>query len=148
VARVLDADGKRACGLDHERSGELVLLAEPDAWFSYYFWLDDRRAPDYARMVDIHRKPGFDPCELFVDPQLRFPRLKIARTLARKALGFRYTMAVTPLDPSLVKGSHGVVGDDPRALPVLLTSEPQLLESGSLPAVAVRDCILDHVFRD
>jgi predicted AlkP superfamily pyrophosphatase or phosphodiesterase len=145
VARVLDEDGKRELGLAHERSGELVLLAEDDAWFTYYFWNDDAKAPDYARMVDIHRKPGFDPCELFVDPAIRIPPLKVGLTLARKFLGFRYTMSVTPIDPSLVKGSHGVV-DTPGERPVFATSEPGLLDSGTLASVDVRDLILAHVF--
>ncbi len=148
VDEVLDAEGKRAYGLDHERSGELVLLAAPDAWFTYYFWNDDARAPDYARMVDIHRKPGFDPAELFVDPGIRFPRLKIGSILLRKALGFRYTMSVTPLDASLVKGSHGRVSGGPHDTPVFISSEPKLLEGDSLRATDVRDRILDHVFRD
>jgi predicted AlkP superfamily pyrophosphatase or phosphodiesterase len=148
VATVLDGEGKRACGLDHERSGELVLLARPGSWFTYYFWLDDARAPDYARMVDIHRKPGFDPCELFVDPSLRLPRLKIGLTLARKALGFRYTMEVTPLDAKLVRGSHGIALDTPEAQPILMSSDPELVPSDSIEATAVRDCILSHVFRD
>lgn len=148
VAAVLDEEGKRAYGLAHERSGELVLLAERDSWFTYYFWLDDDRAPDYARMVDIHRKPGYDPCELFVDPSLAVPTLKVGWTLARKTLGFRYTMEVTPLDPALVKGSHGVVTDDPAGSPVFMTSEPKFLGASSLPAVDVRDRILDHVFHD
>jgi predicted AlkP superfamily pyrophosphatase or phosphodiesterase len=89
--------------LDHPRSGELVALAQPDAWFAYPYWLDDARAPDFARCVDIHRKPGFDPCELFSTSRVR-PLLR----LAQKALGFRYLMDVVPLDPSLVRGSHGL----------------------------------------
>jgi predicted AlkP superfamily pyrophosphatase or phosphodiesterase len=148
VAEVLDAEGKRACGLDHERAGELVLIAEPDAWFSYYFWLDDGRAPDYARTVDIHHKPGYDPCELFVDPAIRIPRLRVGGTLARKLLGFRYAMEVTPLDATLVKGSHGRGDAEPGERPVFMTSEPDLLDADSLRAVGVRDRILDHVFRD
>jgi hypothetical protein len=89
--------------LDHPRSGRWVALAEHDAWFAYYYWLDDRRAPDFARTVDIHRKPGYDPCELFMTSKLR-----AAARLAQKKLGFRYKMDVIPLDPSLVKGSHGL----------------------------------------
>ena len=123
-------------------------MAEPDSWFTYYFWLDDAVAPDYARMVDIHRKPGFDPCELFVDPRIPLPNLKAAATLARKMLGFRYTMALTPIDPGLVRGSHGLVTGEPHSTPVFMTSEPDLLNGDTLPAVGVRDCILDHVFRD
>ena len=89
VERVLDEEGKRAFGLDHPRSGELVAIAAPDRWFSYYYWLDDARAPDFARTVDIHRKPGYDPVELFVDPAIRFPpardRLAAAQAQARLA---------------------------------------------------------------
>jgi predicted AlkP superfamily pyrophosphatase or phosphodiesterase len=94
-------------GLAHERAGDLVALSKEDAWFTYYYWDDDAKAPDFARTVDIHRKPGYDPVELFVDPAIRFPKLKIARRLLQKKLGFRMLMDVIPLDASLVKGSHG-----------------------------------------
>jgi predicted AlkP superfamily pyrophosphatase or phosphodiesterase len=113
VERALEGRERAEVGLDHPRAGDLVLLAESDAWFAYPYWLDDARAPDFARTVDIHRKPGYDPCELFVDPGIAFPRLRVARRLARKKLGFRYRMDVVPLDPSLVRGSHGVAPKDP-----------------------------------
>ena len=89
--------------LDHPRSGELIALAEPDHWFAYYYWLDDRRAPDFATSVDIHRKPGYDPCELFMTSKFR-----AAWRLFQKKAGFRYRMDVVPLDPTLVRGSHGL----------------------------------------
>ena len=98
VEHVLDRDAQRAFGLDHSHSGELVALAQPHAWFTYYYWLDDRRAPDFARMVEIHRKPGYDPVELFLDPAIRSPKLAIGWRLARRALGFRTLMDVIPLD--------------------------------------------------
>ena len=85
VERVLDDKGKKDLGINHERSGELIAIADKDKWFSYYWWHDKSKAPDFARRVDIHRKPGYDPVELFVDPKTRS----------------------IPLDPSLVKGSHG-----------------------------------------
>lgn len=85
VQRVLDKQGKQELGIDHERSGELVAIADKDKWFSYYWWHDEKLAPDFARRVDIHRKPGYDPVELFFDPKTRS----------------------IPLDPSLVKASHG-----------------------------------------
>ena len=107
VAEVLDRPAQARFGLDHPRSGDLVVVAAPGAWFTYYFWLDDRFAPDYARTIDIHRKPGYDPVELFVDPQLRFPKLRMARRLAQKKLGFRYSMDVIGLDATIVRGSHG-----------------------------------------
>ena len=90
-----------------ERDGDLIAVAEPDAWFTYYYWNDDAKAPDFARTIDIHRKPGYDPAELFIDPGIRFPKLKLAWFLLRKKLGFRVLMDVIPLDASLVKGSHG-----------------------------------------
>lgn len=89
--------------LDHPRSGELIALAEPDAWFVYYYWLDDAVAPDFARTVDIHRKPGYDPCELFMTS-----RVRAAGRLLQKKLGMRYRMDVIPLNPRLVRGSHGL----------------------------------------
>ena len=147
VERVLDAEGKRAYGLDHARSGELVALARADRWFSYYYWLDDERAPDFARTVDIHRKPGYDPVELFVDPTLPVPMLKIGWRLAQKALGFRYLMDVIPLDATLVRGSHGRITDDAAAGPLVLTSEPALLRGADVvEATAFKQFVLDHVF--
>ncbi|MGC6466628.1 MAG: alkaline phosphatase family protein [Akkermansiaceae bacterium] len=94
-------------GCGRERGGDFVAVSEEDAWFTYYFWTDDAKAPDYARCIDIHRKPGYDPVELFLDPEIKFPVLKIAGFLAKKKLGFRGLMDVIPLDATLVKGSHG-----------------------------------------
>lgn len=146
VERVLDEDGKRAIGLDHERSGELVAISRADAWFPYYYWLDDDRAPDFARTVDIHRKPGFDPVEMFIDPALRWPKLRIARRLAQKALGMRMLMDVIPLDASLVKGSHGRPTDRAEEGPLIITSQPEHLPQGNVPATQVRDILLAHLF--
>jgi predicted AlkP superfamily pyrophosphatase or phosphodiesterase len=109
-------------GLDHPRSGELILLASPQAWYAYRYWLDDRRAPDFARTVDIHRKPGYDPCELFFDPKFRFPKLHAARRLLAKKLGFRILMDVVPLDARFVRGSHGIHAPDPLDRPLLIGS--------------------------
>jgi predicted AlkP superfamily pyrophosphatase or phosphodiesterase len=146
VEAVLDDEGKRAHGLDHERSGELVAVSRADRWFTYYYWLDDALAPDFARTVDIHRKPGYDPVELFLDPALRMPKVKIASTLLKKALGFRYLMDVIPLDATLVKGSHGRPTDDPDAGPLLISSEPSLLGPDAVRATDVKTVMLDHVF--
>ena len=109
-----------AGGIASERAGDFIAIAAADAWFTYYFWQDDALAPDYARTIDIHRKPGYDPCELFIDPALRLPRLTIARFLLGKKLGLRGLLEVIPLDATLVKGSHGrdLVPADER--PVLL----------------------------
>ena len=148
VEQVLDGPAKRQAGLNHPRSGELVLIAKADAWFTYYFWEDDRQAPDYARSVDIHRKPGYDPCELFIDPKIRFPQLKIAYTLLKKALGFRALMEVTPLDPGHVKGSHGRLTDRDDEGPIFMTTEPKLLLDANLRATDVMNLILDHIFAD
>jgi predicted AlkP superfamily pyrophosphatase or phosphodiesterase len=124
VASVLQGEALRAHGLAHPRAGDLVAVARRGAWFTYYYWLDDARAPDFARTVDIHRKPGYDPCELFLDPALRFPKLRIARRLAQKKLGMRYLMDVIPLDAQLVRGSHGRLPDDADDGAVFASSVP------------------------
>ncbi|BBC31747.1 Type I phosphodiesterase / nucleotide pyrophosphatase [Streptomyces graminofaciens] len=124
VDQVLDADGKAAHGLDHERSGELVAIADPDAWFTYYYWLDDDRAPDFARQVEIHRKPGYDPAELLWDETVPAVKLRAVGQVARKKLGLRYRMQTVPLDPAGVSGSHGRLPDHPDDGPVLLCSAP------------------------
>ncbi len=124
VEHVLGAEGKRAMGLDHPRAGDLVALSRADSWFTYYHWLDDDAAPDFARTVDIHRKTGYDPCELFVDPKLALPQLRVGRRLMQKKLGMRYLMDVIPLDATLVRGSHGRLPDDPLDGPVFLCSRP------------------------
>jgi predicted AlkP superfamily pyrophosphatase or phosphodiesterase len=146
VERVLDAEGKRCFGLDHLRSGELVAIADARSWFTYYHFLDDDRAPDYARTVDIHRKPGYDPVELFVDPQLRFPKLRIAARLAQKFIGMRYLMDVISLDATLVRGSHGRLTDHADDGPLFITTRPELLGAGPVAAVDVKDLLLAHVF--
>jgi predicted AlkP superfamily pyrophosphatase or phosphodiesterase len=146
VAEVLDRSDQARLHLDHPRSGELVALAEPNAWFTYYWWTSDARAPDFARTVDIHRKPGYDPAELFVDPGIRFPKLAVGQRLLRRKLGFRTLLDVVPLDPTLVKGSHGRVSPDAEQGPVLISSEPRLLPDAPVIATAVKNLILDHVF--
>ena len=124
VAEVLEGPSRAAAGLDHPRAGDLVLVAEKGAWFTYYHWLDEAAAPDFARTVDIHRKHGYDPCELFLDPALPAPKLRIALRLLQKKLGMRYLMDVIPLDASLVKGTHGRIDPDPARQAVFLASRP------------------------
>jgi hypothetical protein len=104
--------------LDHPRSGELIAVAKADAWFAYPYWMDDSAAPDFARTVDIHRKPGYDPAELFMTSGLR-----AAGRLLQKKLGFRYRMDVIPLDASLVRGSHGRLAEGPKG-PLVIGPDP------------------------
>ena len=144
VAEVLDRDGKAAHGLDHPRAGELVAVASPGRWFTYYYWLDDGKMPDFARTVDIHRKPGYDPVELFVDPALTFPKLRIAWTLARKLLGFRYLMRVIGTDSRIVRGSHGRLPACDAEGPVFLCTDAAM-QRDRLAMTDVRDTLLDSV---
>lgn len=147
IARVLDEEGKRALGLDHPRSGELVALAQPDRWFTYYWWLDDAKAPDFAPTVDIHRKPGYDPLELFLDPEQRLIRLKIGWKLLLRRLGFRTLLDVVPIRGcELVKGSHGLLSEREEDGPLVASSEPALLPEGPLPATAFKELVLAHIF--
>ncbi|MCA9065041.1 MAG: alkaline phosphatase family protein, partial [Planctomycetaceae bacterium] len=148
VEHVLDHAGQAAQGLNHARSGELVAVSGRDAWFTYYFWRDDELAPDYARTVDIHRKPGYDPVELFVDPHLAFPKLRIIRNLLKKKLGFRYYMDVIGLDAQIVRGSHGRLPEPERLDtdgPVFLCSSRRI-ERDSLHVRDIRNLMLDLQF--
>ena len=139
--RVLAGEERAEFDLRHPRAGELVALAEPDAWFAYPFWLDDQQAPDYARTVDIHRKPGYDPCELFFDPQLWWPKGRAAWRLLQKKLGFRTLFDVIPLDAALVRGSHGLPAADRADRPLLIGDGPPP-STGELPMTGVRDLLL------
>jgi predicted AlkP superfamily pyrophosphatase or phosphodiesterase len=142
IAELLDEEGKQAAGLAHERAGELVALAEHDAWFTYHYWLDDERAPDFARGVEIHRKPGYDPNELFFDPDDKLVKLKAGLTLARKKAGLRYSMQVVPLDSRFVKGTHGLLPAATLDAPVLISSEREGARD-RIAAAEVRDLLLD-----
>jgi predicted AlkP superfamily pyrophosphatase or phosphodiesterase len=145
IERVLDSAGKRAAGLDHPRAGDLVAISAADKWFTYYHWLDDDLAPDFARTVDIHRKPGYDPVELFLDPELTAPQAQVIWKLARRKLGFRTLLDVIPLDASLVKGSHGRLTDSPQHGPCVISSQP--LPDVAIDATSIKQLVLDHVFR-
>ncbi|MEU9210917.1 nucleotide pyrophosphatase/phosphodiesterase family protein [Streptomyces sp. NPDC048415] len=142
IERLLDDEGKKAHHLDHPRSGELVAVAEPDAWFTYYYWLDDARAPDFAQLVEIHRKPGYDPVELFMDPLDPYVKVKAATALARKKLGLRYRMAVVPLDPSPIRGSHGRLPLSDDEGPLIICSTPRAV-TGRIAATEVKSLLLD-----
>ncbi len=141
VAEVLDEAGKASHGLDHERSGELVAVAEPDAWFTYYYWLDDAHAPDFARQVEIHRKPGYDPAELLYDPDVPAIKLRAAAQIARKKAGLRYRIRTVPLDPSGVLGTHGRLPGDPADSPVFLCSDPAAARA-EVAATEVKELLL------
>lgn len=144
VERVYNGPERADIGLDHGRAGDLVALARVNSWFAYPCWLDDRRAPDYARTVDIHRKPGYDPCELFLDPSLWWPKGRVIRRLIQKKMGFRTLFDVIPLDPTLVKGSHGLAMAglaQPLDWPVFIGDGPTPAEP-ELPQTGVRDLIL------
>ncbi|HKB05889.1 MAG TPA: alkaline phosphatase family protein [Gemmataceae bacterium] len=141
VARVLEGEERAEVGLRHDRAGELVVLSDHDAWFAYPFWLDDRVAPDYARAVAIHHKPGYDPCELYLDPKLAFPKLRVARRLIQKKLGFRMVLDVVPLDASLVRGSHGLPAADPQDGPIF--AGDGMRPEGVFPMTRVRDRVLE-----
>jgi predicted AlkP superfamily pyrophosphatase or phosphodiesterase len=143
IDRVYIGEERSEIGLNHGRAGDLVALAKPNAWFAYPFWLDDRRAPDYARTVDIHRKPGYDPCELFFDPKLLWPKGRAIGKVLLKKLGVRTLVDVIPLDAHLVRGSHGLRIEDPQDRPVFIGtgSAPN---TAAIEQTAVRDQILRH----
>ena len=142
---MLDEDGKRDIRARPRALRRADAERRPDAWFTYYYWLDDAKAPDYARTVDIHRKPGYDPVELFIDPAIRVPPLAIGSRLVRKKLGFRRLMDVIPLDATLVKGSHGRIPDDRPKGPLLMTRQADLLPDERPRHRRARHLILRHL---
>jgi predicted AlkP superfamily pyrophosphatase or phosphodiesterase len=143
IERVLASTEKHDAGLDHSRAGDLVAVADEHSWFTYYYWLDDNKAPDFARTVDIHRKPGYDPVELFLDPAIKAPMAKIGLKLLRKKLGFRMLMDVIPLDATLVKGSHGRVPADRKEWPILIA--PSRFAADNLESTDIFRIIQDLV---
>jgi predicted AlkP superfamily pyrophosphatase or phosphodiesterase len=140
IELVLDKAEQEKHHINHERSGDLVLVAKENSWFTYYFWLDDTKAPDYARVVDIHKKPGYDPVEMFMTSKLR-----AGYKLLRKKAGFRYVMDVIPLDATLVKGSHGSINVADKFKPVLVTSKAM---DKTLQAPDVYQVIWDSLIAD
>ena len=122
IERVLSTSELEEAHLNHDRCGDLVLIADKNSWFTYYFWMDDAKAPDYARMVDIHKKPGYDPVEMFTDPDDKFVMPKVILKLLKKKLGFRTVMNIIPLNADLVKGSHGRIPEDASDYPVFITN--------------------------
>lgn len=134
IQLVLDEEGKKTHHIGHSRAGDFVVTAAPDSWFTYYFWLDDAKAPDYARCVDIHKKPGYDPVEMFMSSKPR-----AAYKLLRKKAGFRYVMDVIPLDATLIKGSHGITSEDSGYHPILITDAS--LNTENLEAIDVFNLI-------
>lgn len=138
VESVLDREAQKLWHIDHERAGDLVLIADENSWFTYYFWLDDSKAPDYARMVDIHKKPGYDPLELFMTSKAR-----AAYKLLRKKAGFRYVMDVIPLNATLIRGSHGRLKADKRFHPVLVSDIAP--KQKDISAIDVYDIIWQHI---
>jgi|TARA_B100000959_G_scaffold280772_1_gene343279 hypothetical protein len=145
VQSVINSTTQKELGVDHERSGDLIAVAKENAWFTYYYWLNDERAPDFARTVDIHRKPGFDPVELFIDPQITFPKLRIACRLLQKKLGLRMLMDVVPLDSSLVKGSHGCRPSNRMDWPICIVPDLGKFEGDDLKSTDVFSLILHTV---
>lgn len=120
IAQVLAGDDRGEYGMDHERSGEVILVSESNSWQAYYWWVDDAKAPDFARTVDIHRKPGYDPVELCFDP-------------ATKGI---------PLDATLIRGSHGAPATQDEQRGVLLASRPGVLDSSNYADIDVAEIVL------
>jgi predicted AlkP superfamily pyrophosphatase or phosphodiesterase len=146
VEHVYAGSERKPIGLDHARSGELIAIADARSWFTYYYWKDDRRAPDFARTVEIHRKPGYDPVELFLDPAIAMPKAAIGKRLLLRKLGFRALMDVIPLDASLVRGSHGRLTDKAEDGPLVISDRRDLLKTERIAATGIKQLLLDAVF--
>lgn len=145
VEKVLSGEEIAQHNLQHDRCGDLVVVADKDSWFTYYFWLDDAKAPDYARMVDIHKKPGYDPVEMMTDPKDKLVMAKVVAKLIKKKLGFRTVMDIIPIDAMLIKGSHGRIPEDKDDYPILISNHSKEPKDAVLVATDVYHVIKNHV---
>ncbi|APQ16295.1 alkaline phosphatase family protein [Maribacter hydrothermalis] len=145
VEKVLYGDDLKTYHINHERCGDIVVVADKDSWFTYYFWLDDSKAPDYARMVDIHKKPGYDPVEMMTDPKDKLVMAKVVGKLLKKKMGFRTVMNIIPIDATLIKGSHGRLTEDEEDFPIFISNHITGDNDQIISAVQVRDLIEDHL---
>lgn len=143
VGEVWGKEEKKQHHIHHGRSGDLIALSKPDSWFTYYYWLDDRRAPDFARTVEIHRKPGYDPVEMFADPKINWLMARVGWKLLKKKLGFRVLMDIIPLDPGLIRGSHGIVPADKKDWPLIISDG--LVPGASLKATEIYSAIWNQL---
>jgi hypothetical protein len=146
VGKVISGAELDQLELKHDRAGDMIAVSDERSWFTYYFWEDDQLAPDYARCVDIHRKPGYDPVELFFDPEIKFKFVKKAMKLLRKKLGFRYLMDLIPLKAEMVGGSHGRIPESKEDWPILIgdfhekLSEEEFIEASDVFHLLVQHC--------
>ena len=145
VEEVLYGSALETRHLAHERCGDMVVIADRDSWFTYYFWEDERVAPDYARMVDIHKKPGYDPVEMLTDPKDKWVMAKVVGKLLKKKLGFRTVMDIIPLDASLIKGSHGRLTGDKEDHPIFISNFKEGIAKDTIDAIEVRQHIENHL---
>lgn len=142
---ILDESGKAKHHLNHARSGELIAVADKDSWFTYYYWLDDNKAPDFARTVEIHKKPGYDPVELFINPDLGFIPVRVGIKLLKKQLGFRALMDLIPLKPELVHGSHGRLPESEGEGPLFISKNKALVSDKKIAGHEVFRLLLSHL---
>ncbi len=147
VDKVYGPDNRGEVGLEHARAGDLIAFSDESSWFAYYHWMDDANAPDFARCVDVHRKYGYDPVELFIDPSKPFIKGKIAFRLLQKKLGLRMLMDVIPLDPGLVGGSHGALPVSQDNWALLMGGFEGMPGAGSILATDVHRHLLDWCLR-
>ena len=145
VEKVLYGEDLKDYHIDHDRCGDIVVVADKDSWFTYYFWLDDAKAPDYARMVDIHKKPGYDPVEMMTDPKDKLVMAKVVGKLIQKKMGFRTVMDIIPINATLIKGSHGRITEDVEDYPIFISNHSFGKKNQTISAIQVRDLIEDHL---
>ena len=137
--RTVYREGEQPC-LGHSRAGQLLAVAEPNAWFTYRYWLDEEAAPDFSRCVDIFNKPGFDPCELFLRGGLS-GGIHMARRFAQLKLGIRAPFDVIDAKPERLRGARNILPERPEDGAVLITSWPQE-EQAPLPMRGLKELLL------
>jgi predicted AlkP superfamily pyrophosphatase or phosphodiesterase len=145
IEQVLSGNDLKVSHMEHQRCGDIVVVADKNSWVTYYFWLEDKKAPDYARMVDIHKKPGYDPVEMHTDPKDKFLIPKVIWKLLKKKLGFRTVLNIIPIDASLIKGSHGRLPESEDDYPVFISNNSDIDLKKQLVAIDIYHLLQEHV---
>jgi predicted AlkP superfamily pyrophosphatase or phosphodiesterase len=144
VKEVLDRSAQAALGIDHERSGELIAVSTPRAFFSYPYWLEDEKAPDFADCIAIFDKIGTDTCELFLKPGLA-GKLHLAKRVAQLGAQLKVPYNIIDTDDRNVKGARRIARDDPQRGAAAVASW-DLGRQGPVPMEDLKDLVLQRMF--
>jgi predicted AlkP superfamily pyrophosphatase or phosphodiesterase len=144
VREVFDTAAQVDLGIDHPRSGELIATSTPRAFFSYPYWFEANKQPDFADCVAVFDKIGTDTCELFLKPGLA-GKLHTAKRLAQLGLGLKVPFDIVDTNDANVRGARRIARNDPQRGAAAISSW-NLGRTGPVPMEDLKDLILARMF--